>query len=70
MHLAPVSPTAYTGMLPIELHQLASPSTAPDFLSRILEASFVPSQAAHELGLFADFGVRGWAGILKGRGLP
>ena len=53
-----------------ELHQLASPATAPDFLRRLLKASLVPSQATHEIGLFAEFGVRGWAGILKGRGLP
>jgi hypothetical protein len=63
-------PSHYFWRMRAELHQLASPSTAPDFLRRLLEASLIPSRALHEIGLFAEFGVRGWAGILKGRGLP
>jgi len=53
-----------------ELHQLSSPETAPAFLRKLLEAGSKPSEALHEIGLFADFARRGWGGILRGRIFP
>jgi len=51
-----------------ELHQLASPETAPSFLRRLLETSVKPADAMNELALYADFSIRAWGGILRGRG--
>jgi len=51
-----------------ELHQLTSPDTAPDFLRELLKTSLKPAEAMNELALFADFAVRGWGGIFRGRG--
>ena len=52
----------------LELHQLASPETTPAFLRGLLETSAKPTEAMNELALFADFSIRAWSGILRGRG--
>ncbi|KAF9520865.1 hypothetical protein BS47DRAFT_1286636 [Hydnum rufescens UP504] len=51
-----------------ELHQLTSPDTAPGFLRQLLKTSLKPAEVVNELVLFADFAVRGWGGIFRGRG--
>ncbi len=51
-----------------ELHQLTSPRTAPAFLNSLLSAALESGKAVNDLGLYAEFIAKGWAGMLKGRG--
>ncbi|KAH9949992.1 hypothetical protein B0H21DRAFT_819687 [Amylocystis lapponica] len=52
-----------------ELHQLASPSTAYDFLDSLLGTSSSLEASLGEADLFASYIGRSWAGIIKSRGV-
>jgi ubiquinone biosynthesis protein COQ9 len=54
--------------LSAELHQMTSPSTAPDFLDSLLGASDSLNRTVSEVGLFADYMFKGWKGIFKSGG--
>jgi len=51
-----------------ELHQLTSPQTAPAFLNSLLSTALESGKAVNDIGLYAEFIAKGWAGMLKGRG--
>ncbi|KZP22772.1 hypothetical protein FIBSPDRAFT_824255 [Athelia psychrophila] len=52
-----------------ELHQLTSPSTAYHFLDSLLDASSKLGTAIEETSMFAQYVLKGWAGIIKSRGV-
>lgn len=53
----------------LELHQLTSPSTAYQFLDSLLDASSTLGTAIEETSMFAQYVLKGWAGIIKSRGI-
>ncbi|KAI0342706.1 hypothetical protein BDW22DRAFT_1413409 [Trametopsis cervina] len=52
-----------------ELHQIASPETAYDFLSDLLEGSSRIKGAVDNVGQFASYVGKSWIGIIKSRGI-
>jgi len=52
-----------------ELHQLTSRRTAYQFLDRLLNTSLKVESTVGDIGLFAQYVGRSWAGILTSRGI-
>ncbi|TDL25540.1 hypothetical protein BD410DRAFT_765041 [Rickenella mellea] len=52
-----------------ELHQLTSPTTAYGFLDNLLTTPQSAEKAIGEVGLFADYIGKSWAGILRSSGI-
>jgi ubiquinone biosynthesis protein COQ9 len=52
-----------------ELHQLASPETAPAFLDSLLDGSGKLKSAADEAALYSDYIIKSWKGIFKSYGV-
>ncbi|KAF9778999.1 hypothetical protein BJ322DRAFT_1090875 [Thelephora terrestris] len=52
-----------------ELHQLYSPTTAHDFLDRLLEESQTLGMAVDETFIYAKYIVDAWKGIITSRGI-
>ncbi|KAF8626111.1 hypothetical protein AX17_006607 [Amanita inopinata Kibby_2008] len=52
-----------------ELHQLASPGTAHSFLDSLLASSTSLRRSLDEVGLYSNYVVRSWAGIIKSSGI-
>ena len=56
-----------TLLLRPELHQLTSPTTAHGFLNTLLDSSSAVKTSLDELGLFASYVGKSWAGIIRSR---
>ncbi|KIM84809.1 hypothetical protein PILCRDRAFT_817609 [Piloderma croceum F 1598] len=52
-----------------ELHQITSPKTAYHFLDSLLDASSAIKSSLDEAELFTSYIVKGWAGIIKSKGI-
>jgi ubiquinone biosynthesis protein COQ9 len=52
-----------------ELHQLASPQTAYDFLDSLLDNYTSLRSSMDEVGVFSSYVARSWAGIIKSSGI-
>ncbi|KAI0685973.1 hypothetical protein BC835DRAFT_1513650 [Cytidiella melzeri] len=52
-----------------ELHQFKSPETAYDFLVDVLQGSSKIDNAISDVGQFAEYVGRSWAGIIRSRGI-
>ncbi|KAF8170407.1 hypothetical protein BJ912DRAFT_1066588 [Pholiota molesta] len=52
-----------------ELHQLTSPHTAYAFLDSLLETSSNVKSTLNEVGLYSNYIVRSWKGIIKSSGI-
>ena len=52
-----------------ELHQLYSPTTAHEFLDRLLEESRALGKAFDETGIYGKYIVDAWKGIIRSRGI-
>ncbi|KAI0091015.1 hypothetical protein BDY19DRAFT_886259 [Irpex rosettiformis] len=52
-----------------ELHQMNSPDTAYEFLADLLQSSSKLGNAIGDVGQFASYVGRSWAGIIKSRGV-
>jgi ubiquinone biosynthesis protein COQ9 len=52
-----------------ELHQIASPNTAHAFLASLLDTSSSVKRSVDDVGLFASYVTRSWAGIIRSAGI-
>jgi ubiquinone biosynthesis protein COQ9 len=62
-------PRTESSGLSIELHQMTSPNTAPAFLDSLLQSSSGLSSAVDEVGLYSEYILKSWKGILKSSGV-